>query len=84
MSDTSSITAYKLTDHAKFEMARRGITENEVAQVLSAPEQFELVRLGRQIFQSRITNGTPPKTFLLRVVVDVDRQPPQSGYGLLH
>ena len=38
---------YRLTNHARFEMERRGISEKEIARVLSAPEQSDLVRLGR-------------------------------------
>ena len=77
MPDVSSIAPYKLTDHARLEMARRQISEDEVAQVMSAPEQSEPVRPGRRIFQSRVTKGEPPKAYLLRVFVDVDRQPPE-------
>jgi hypothetical protein len=58
-------------------MARRQISEAEVAQVLSAPEQNEPVREGREVFQSRIEVGNPPKTYLLRVFVDVVGKPPQ-------
>ncbi len=77
MSDASSIAPYKLTDHARFEMTCRRIGEDEIAQVLSAPEQSEPVRPGRKVYQSRMTKGEPPKTYLLRVFVDVDRQPPE-------
>jgi Domain of unknown function (DUF4258) len=70
-----SITTYRLTDHARLEMARRQISEPEVARVLTAPEQSECVREGRAVYQSRIEVGEPAKTYLLRVVVDLDRQP---------
>ena len=70
-----SITTYSLTDHARFEMARRQISEAEVESVLAVPEQTECVREGRAVYQSRIELGEPSKTYLLRVVVDVDRQP---------
>ena len=56
-------------------MARRQITEADVAQVLSAPEQAEEVRPGRWVCQSRIERGLPARSYLLRVFVDVDRQP---------
>jgi len=71
------ISEFRLSDHARFEMARRGITEEEVAQVLYAPEQFELVRPGRMVCQSRLIRGDPPRLYLLRVFVDVDRKPPE-------
>ncbi len=35
-------------------MERRGISETEVARVLSAPEQSDLVRPGRVVYQSRM------------------------------
>jgi hypothetical protein len=34
------------------------------------------VREGREVFQSRSESGDPPKTYLLRVFVDIDRDPP--------
>ena len=70
-----SITTYRLTDHARLEMARRQISEVEVERVLAAPEQTECVREGRAVYQSRIELGASAKTYVLRVVVDVDRQP---------
>ena len=75
MTEISPPIHYRLTDHARFEMGRRGITEGEVTHVLSAPEQAELVRPGRAIYQSRVEFDEPAKVYLLRVVVDLDRQP---------
>jgi hypothetical protein len=72
-----SITTYRLTDHARLEMARRQISETEVESVLAAPEQTECVREGRTVYQSRVEVGEPSKTYLLRLVVDLDRQPPE-------
>jgi hypothetical protein len=43
------ITTYRLTDHARLEMARRQITAAEVATVLAAPAQIECVREGRAV-----------------------------------
>ena len=70
-----SITTYRLTDHARLEMTRRQISEAEVESVLAAPEQTGYVREGRAVYQSRVELGEPSKTYLLRVVVDIDRQP---------
>jgi hypothetical protein len=75
MPEPSSITEYRLTDHAQLEKERRQITEAEIAQVLSAPEQSEIVRPGRMVYQSRVKVGEPARTYLLRVFVDVDRRP---------
>ena len=70
-----SITTYRLTEHARLEMTRRQISEAEVDSVLAAPGQTECVREGRAVYQSRVEWGEPSKTYLLRVVVDIDRQP---------
>jgi hypothetical protein len=56
-------------------MERRGISEEEIARVLSTPEQSDLVRPGRVVYQSRLEFEEPGKIHLLRVFVDVDRQP---------
>ncbi|MCS6910306.1 MAG: DUF4258 domain-containing protein, partial [Anaerolineales bacterium] len=66
-----------IIDHARDEVARRQITEEEVAKVLAAPEQTETVREGREVYQSRLQSGEPPKTCLLCVLVDIDRLPPE-------
>jgi Domain of unknown function (DUF4258) len=61
------------SDHALFQMRRRGISEKEVRQVIKDPEQTEEVRPGRVVFQSQLTAGEPDGTFLLRVFVDVGK-----------
>lgn len=58
-------------------MARRQISESDVKSILLTPEQTEPVREGREVYQSRIELGEPPKTYLLRVFVDIDRKPPE-------
>ena len=77
MSRVSPLLNYRLTDHARFEMERRGITENEIAQVLSTPEQVEMVRTGRAVYQSRMVVDEQAQGCLLRVFVDIDREPPE-------
>jgi hypothetical protein len=59
------------------EMARRQISGTEVARVLAAPEQTDLVREGRAVYQSWITLGESSKLYVLRVFVDIDREPPE-------
>jgi Domain of unknown function (DUF4258) len=76
MTERKGLTGFRLTDHAKNEMARRGIAESEVTKVLTAPEQVETVRAGRKVFQSRVSMGTPLTAYLLRVFVDGDLEPP--------
>lgn len=45
--------------------------------ILAGPEQRAMARPGRDIYQSRLSLGEPPGTYLVRVVVDVDRRPPE-------
>ncbi len=71
-----AIVEYHLTGHAITEMVRRRISEEVVAHVLAMPEQIEFVRVGRYVYQARIDMGEPAKLYLVRVFVDVDRQPP--------
>jgi hypothetical protein len=77
MAPTDPITRYRLTDHARLEMARRLIAEKDVAMVLAKPEQVMQVRKGRVVYQSRLNLDEPPRLYLVRVIVDVDRQPPE-------
>ncbi len=70
------ITEYRLSGHARLEMERRQIAEGDVAQVLAAPEQTETVEPGCIVCQSHLPWGEPPRTYLLRVFVDIDREPP--------
>ena len=71
------IRNFSFTDHALFEMARRGISEDQVAAVLAKPEQSESVRKGRKVYQSKLRFGEPSKEYILRVFVDTGRNPPQ-------
>ena len=75
MLEVPPVTEYHITDHAQFEMERRQITEAEIAQVLSEPEQVEMVRPGRAVLQSRVAYGELGRTHLLRVFVDIDEEP---------
>jgi len=75
MASKEKITEYRITDHARAEMCRRQISEEEVAGVLTAPEQRETVREGREVLQSHGKPGDPAKPCLLRVFVDTDRSP---------
>ena len=66
-----------LTDHARRQMARRGLAEADVRDVLEQPEHIEPVRPGRIVVQKSLSLGTPPRNYMLRVFVDVDRKPPE-------
>ncbi|GMV34711.1 MAG: hypothetical protein AMXMBFR60_25400 [Chloroflexota bacterium] len=76
MSDLESIHDFIFADHALKEMARREVSQEDVRTVLAKPEQTEMVRDGRAVYQSRLEMGDPPKTYLLRVFVDIDPVPP--------
>lgn len=67
------VLRYVLTAHARLEMQRRSISAEIVQQVLAAPQQRIAVRPGRDLLQSRVT--IQEKTYLVRVFVDVDREP---------
>lgn len=69
------VKSYLITPHARFEMQRRSIPERTVRGVLISPGQRHRVRPGRDVLQSKLTSGNPPKTYVVRVFVDVDRQP---------
>lgn len=69
------VTNYIVTSHAAFEMQRRGISEGILRQVLSFPEQREMVRPGRDVLQSRIEFQAV--VYLVRVFVDVDLALPE-------
>ncbi len=56
-------------------MQRRRLSEEMIRAVLAAPEQRLDVRPGRVVLQSRIPVGAPARTFVVRVFVDVDRDP---------
>lgn len=71
------LSNYVFTGHALLEMWRRKISEAEVRNVLATPEQREEVRQGRCVYQSKQTIGDPPQEYLLRVFVNIDRQPPE-------
>ena len=76
MSTLHSVDDYRITEHARLEMERRGISETDLAQDLFAPGQTGEVRDGRVVFQSLVTHGEPARAFLLRVFVDTECEPP--------
>ncbi len=72
------IQDYVITPHAAHEMRRRDLSEEVVFLVLAAPEQRLAARPGRDVLQSRVPMGSPATTYLVRVFVDVDRQPAEA------
>ena len=63
------IVDFVFTEHALTEMARREISEEDVKDVLANPEQTELVRAGRAVYQARRIVDNSSKTYLLRVFI---------------
>jgi hypothetical protein len=56
-------------------MKRRRLDEQLVRSVLAEPEQELQIRPGRIVVQSRVPMDQPHKTYLVRIFVDVDRDP---------
>lgn len=77
MPEITPIHKFELSDHALMEMERRNITQESVREILAAPEQVEMVREGRSIYQAIIKLGDPLKPYVLRVFIDIDRDPPR-------
>ncbi|MDX8389299.1 MAG: DUF4258 domain-containing protein [Mariprofundaceae bacterium] len=65
-----------ITGHALSQMVRRQISERELRRLLDNPEEIFSVREGRVVVQGMSGD------YLLRVIVDVDRSPPEvvTGY----
>ena len=62
------------SEHALFQMRRRGISEMDVNRIIESPEQTSEVRPGRAVFQARIMVGEPARALLVRVFVDVGKE----------
>lgn len=67
------VRVYAFTDHARFEMERRGLGEAVVRDVLEAPGQRSELRPGRHVLQSKAPVDEPARSYVIRVIVDVDR-----------
>jgi hypothetical protein len=66
----------QISGHARFEMARRGITDAEVEAVMRSPGQVLPAKKGRQVFQSKVGSAGH---LLLRVVVKDE----PAGYAVI-
>ena len=60
-----------IKDHARQQMARRQIGDADVDAVLKQPDEVLPVRPGRIVAQAMVGG------YMLRVFVDVDRDPPE-------
>ena len=69
------LSDYVLTPHAVLEIRRRQLSEETIRAVLAAPEQRLNLRPGRVVLQSRVSMAEQGGVYLIRVIVDVDRNP---------
>jgi len=60
-----------ITEHAAGRVARRQVNEADARAVLEQPEAVRPVREGRVVAQGMVGG------YLLRVFVDIDREPPE-------
>ena len=66
---------FLIKDHARFQMERRQISEDQVRQVLTAPEQVIDEGGSRYVYQSKLHSLESGKERLFRVVVDIGNKP---------
>lgn len=66
-----------LTHHVLTQMARREISDRQVRDVLRSPEAVMPVGAGRVVAQAVLRVGESAGAYLFRVVVDIDREPPE-------
>ena len=59
---------FRLSNHAREEMERRGIPLALVESVLDSPQQVVIEKSGKECYQSQIDFGDG-RIFLLRVIV---------------
>ena len=77
MPSDDRIAGFIVTEHAARQIARRSLAREDVARVLVRPDERLAVRLGREVWQSVLSPDPAGRVYLLRVVVDVDREPPE-------
>lgn len=70
-----SITGAVWTQHARSQAVDRSISGDLVESILSDPDSVSEIRPGRIVAQGPA--GDEAKAYLVRVVVDVDRDPPE-------
>lgn len=65
---------FRVSNHAREEMERRGIPQELLDAVLNNPQQVASEREGRKVYQSQVDFGQG-KIFLLRAIVADDVDP---------
>jgi hypothetical protein len=71
-----NLPTYRFTEHACFEIARRGLSREQVQRVLDRPEQTLPSLFGRTVLQSRLPFPPDGKIYLVRVILDMRQDPP--------
>jgi len=71
------IERFVISAHAILEMQHRGLSREAVERVLRNPEQRQMIRPVRVVLQARDYTQAAEKVYLVRVFVDVDREPPE-------
>ena len=71
----NSVQELIIKDHARFQMKRRQISEDQVRQVLIAPQQVIDKGGSRYTYQSKLYLPESGKEQLFRVVVDTKHKP---------
>ena len=66
---------YRLSSHAREEMARRDIPVQTVESILNSPQQVVLDAAGKRVYQSKV-DFEPGKTYLVRVVMNEESDMP--------
>ena len=72
----NSFSLAVFSDHAANQINRRGITPKDVYEVLANPLSITPSREGRVVIQGLVISEISRKSALLRIFVDVDRNPP--------
>jgi len=63
----------RVSIHARRQAARRSIADEAILEIARFPEQVIPLRAGREVRQSRWTDSTTGRRYLIRVFVDVGR-----------
>lgn len=69
------LSRFRIKDHARFQMERRQISEDQVRQVLTAPQQVIDEGGSRYVYQSKLYSPESGKERLFRIVVDTRNKP---------
>lgn len=66
-----------ITNHAAEALRERNLSESTLRDALEDPDQSQVVRPGRWVVQKMFRDRKAAKDYMLRVFVDVDRDPPE-------